>query len=51
LHCVKNSLLQHNIESNYHYTLTDYGIKKKYHMNFLPTDVSDIKARVIAELN
>lgn len=50
LHCVKKSLLQHNIESTYHYTLTEYGIKKKYHMDFLLSDVSDIKGRVTADL-
>ncbi|MBE9533263.1 MAG: putative zinc-binding protein [Proteobacteria bacterium] len=51
LHCVTNSLAQHDIESTHHYTLTEYGIKKKYHMDFSPSDVSDIKSRVIADLN
>lgn len=50
LHCVKNSLSQHKIESTYHYTLTEYGIKKKYHMDFSPLDVRDVKGRVIADL-
>ena len=51
LHCVKHSLAKHNITSTYHYTLTEYGIRKQYHMDFLFSDVSDIKARVIADLN
>ena len=51
LHCVKSCLSIHDIESAYHYTLTEYGIKKKYHMNFLPSDVSDIKSKVIDDIN
>jgi len=51
LHCVKSCLSQHDIEPTYHYTLTSYGIKKKYHMDFSLSDVSDIKNIVINELN
>ncbi len=51
LHCVKSCLSMHGIESTYHYTLTDYGIRKKYHMDFSPSDVSDIKARVVDDLS
>jgi uncharacterized metal-binding protein len=51
LHCVKNCLSMHDIESTYHYTLTDYGIKKQYHMDFSPSDVSYIKDRVIDDIN
>ncbi len=51
LHCVKNCLSKHNIEPGYHYTLTDYGIKKKYHMDFSPEDVSAIKSRVIDDID
>jgi uncharacterized metal-binding protein len=51
LHCVKNNFLQHNINPNYHYTLTEYGIKKRYHMNFLPSDVNKIKTIVKTDLN
>ncbi len=51
LHCVKSCLSVHGIESTYHYTLTEYGIRKKYHMDFLPSDVSDIKAKVLDDMN
>ncbi|MBL1143034.1 MAG: zinc-binding protein [Proteobacteria bacterium] len=51
LHCVKNCLSQHDIESTHHYTLTNYGIKKKYHMDFDSSDVIDIKNRVISDIN
>ncbi len=51
LHCVKSCLSMHGIESTYHYTLTEFGIKKKYHMDFSPSDVRDIKGRVINDFN
>ena len=50
LHCVKNCLSQQGIESTHHYTLTDHGIKKKFHMEFIPTDVSRIKTMVIDDI-
>jgi uncharacterized metal-binding protein len=51
LHCVKKCLSLHCIESTYHYTLTNYGIKKKYHMDFSLSDVSDIKNRIINDID
>jgi len=51
LHCVKNCLANHEIKSTYHYTLTDFGIRKKYHLDFLHSDVVDIKARVMEDIN
>ncbi len=50
LHCIKSCLSRYDIESTYHYTLTEYGIKKKNHMDFSRSDVSDIKSRVIDEI-
>ena len=50
LHCVKHCLSGHGVESNHHYTLTDYGIKKKYHMDFLYEDVSEVKLRVLEDI-
>ena len=47
LHCVKSCLSMHDLKSTYHYTLTEFGIKKKYHMDFSPSDVSNIKSTVI----
>ena len=47
LHCVKNSLSKQNVASTHHLTLTEYGIKKKYHMDFSSSDVSMIKAEVV----
>ncbi len=50
LHCVKNSLSKQGIESTHHLTLTEYGIKKKYHMDFSSSDVEMIKAKVLDSL-
>ena len=50
LQCVKSCLAQNELESTLHYTLTDYGIKKKYHMDFSPSDVQSIKSKVIADI-
>jgi len=51
LHCVKSCLANHQIESTYHYTLTEFGIRKKYHLDFSPDDVIDIKSRVINDIS
>ncbi|MDF1589728.1 MAG: putative zinc-binding protein [Gammaproteobacteria bacterium] len=50
LHCVKHCLTQHKLTPTSHYTLTDYGIKKKYYMDFSNSDVISIKNKVIADL-
>jgi len=51
LHCVKNCLARHNIEPHRHYTLTDYGIKKRKHFDYDSEDVKSIKTLVINNLN
>ncbi len=51
LHCVENCLAKHSIESTHHYTLTNYGIKKKYHMDYSPSDVIGIKKIIINDIN
>ncbi|MDX2465150.1 MAG: putative zinc-binding protein [Porticoccus sp.] len=51
LHCVENCLARYCIESTYHYTLTNYGIKKRYHTDFFPSDVSDIKRIIINDVD
>jgi uncharacterized metal-binding protein len=50
LHCVKSCLAVHGIESTHHYTLTDHGLKKKYHTDFLSSDVGELKRMAIADL-
>ncbi|UZE97781.1 putative zinc-binding protein [Alkalimarinus alittae] len=51
LHCVKHCLAQHAIESTHHYTLTDYGVKKRYHMDFSSEDVAEIKKVIINDID
>lgn len=50
LHCVKSCLAAHDIEATHHYTLTENGIKKRYHMDYSPDDVVTIKNNVISDL-
>ncbi len=52
---LQNELLEkifinHGIEANKAYTLTDYGIKKQYHMDVLDDDVQRVKTIVLEEL-
>jgi uncharacterized metal-binding protein len=47
LQCVKHCLAQHQLEATHHYTLTDYGIKKKYHTDFDAAAVDGIKQKVV----
>ena len=51
LQCVKNCLSQYSLESTLHYTLTEYGIKKKNKMDFLASEVTNIKSRVISDIS
>jgi uncharacterized metal-binding protein len=50
LHCVQSCLRNQGIEANKAYTLTNYGIKKQYHMDVLDDDVQRIKTIVLEEL-
>ncbi len=50
LQCVKSCLDKHEVTSTQHYILTDYGIKKKYHMDFAADDVVKIKTQVIEDI-
>ncbi len=51
LHCVKNCLVQHGVESTLHYTLTKHGIKKKYKSDFSDSDLNDVKTRVMNDID
>ena len=50
LHCVKSCLAQHGIESTLHYTLTNYGIKKKFKSDFSNSDLGDVKKKVMDDI-
>ncbi|MCP4787534.1 MAG: zinc-binding protein [Fuerstiella sp.] len=49
--CVKRCLAQQEIDPTFEYTLTDFGIKKQAHTDFLDSDVDVVKTRVIADIN
>lgn len=50
LHCVKNCLKNHDIIASTHITLSDYGIKKRKHFDFLQSDVTLIKSILLNQL-
>ncbi len=51
LNCVVNCLAQHKIEPTHQFTLSAYGIKKKNHVDFSPSDVINIKNVVISSVS
>jgi uncharacterized metal-binding protein len=50
LHCVKNTLARQNVVPQWHYTLSDFGVRKRYHTDFSPDDADEVIARVVREL-
>lgn len=50
LNCVQYCLAQHDVEATHAYTLTDYGIKKRYHQDFDPADVETVKELVLKDI-
>jgi uncharacterized metal-binding protein len=51
LHCAKKCLELHGVESTWHYTLTEYGLKKQQHLDFSPEDAKHVKAIIVEDLN
>lgn len=50
LQCVKNCLKRHGIEPAKHYTLSELGIRKRYHADFDAGDAERVFAQVRQEL-
>jgi len=50
LHCVKNCLAQNEVEATHHFTLTDYGTKKRHHKSFESHEYENLKRIVYEEL-
>lgn len=50
LHCVKRCLSLHGIKPTLEYTLTDFGIKKQAHTDYLESDVVLVKSKVMADI-
>lgn len=51
LHCVKHCLALRGVEPTLYYTLTEHGLKKRQHDNFLSSDAQRIKARIIKDVS
>jgi uncharacterized metal-binding protein len=47
LQCVKNCLRRHGVEPTLHYTLSEFGVRKRYHADF---DMQDAQ-RVISQVH
>ena len=50
LHCVKGCLAKHEVQPDVHYTLTEFGLKKKYKTDFNSEDVDLLKTIVLDNL-
>jgi len=50
LHCVKNSLARQGVEAKWHYTLSDLGVRKRYHADFSPEEADAVIARVVGDV-
>jgi uncharacterized metal-binding protein len=50
LHCVRSCLARHGIEPARQYTLTDFEIKKRFHMDFDENEAKRVFDHVSADL-
>lgn len=50
LHCVKHCLQQQQLEADLHYTLSELGIRKRYHMDYEEEDVEKVKQRLMGDM-
>lgn len=50
LHCVKNCLAKQDVEATKHYTLTEFGLKKQYGVDFAEEDLIAIKERIVQDI-
>ena len=50
LQCVKSCLQRHGIVPTLHYTLSQLGIRKRYHADFSPADAERVIERVQDDL-
>lgn len=47
LHCVKHSLASQGVTAEFHFTLTEFDIKKRYNEDFTQDDVNSCKLKII----
>ncbi len=51
LHCAKHCLNKAGVEPEQHYTLTEFGLKKRYHNDYNPADANKIIEKIISDLD
>ena len=50
LHCVKSCLMRHGVAPSLHYTLSDFGVRKRHHRDFEPSDAEHVLYRIHEDL-
>ncbi|HEY5807274.1 MAG TPA: putative zinc-binding protein [Povalibacter sp.] len=50
LHCVRHCLQRHGVEPTLHYTLSDFGIRKRYHAQFATEEAEPVMEQIHADL-
>lgn len=50
LHCVKSCLANQGVEATRHYTLTNFGVKKQYGVNFDEGDLTAVKENILNDI-
>ena len=50
LHCVRNCLARHGLQPEWHETLTDQGVKKRFHQDYDAAELDRAYARAVAAL-
>ena len=50
LHCVKHSLASQKVNADHHFTLSEFGLKKRYHESCESNEFEDIKDKIIHTL-
>jgi uncharacterized metal-binding protein len=50
LHCVKNTLARQGVAAKWHYTLSDFGVRKRYHADFSPDEADAVISRVMGDV-
>jgi uncharacterized metal-binding protein len=51
LHCVRNCLARHGLRPNWHETLTDQGVQKRFHQDYDSAELDRVFARLVADLD
>jgi uncharacterized metal-binding protein len=51
LHCVRSCLSRHGVEPTMHLTLTEMGIKKRFHMEFSEDEAAGVFRQLVAALD